>query len=79
MMGKVTDAWTSATMSADPEIDTIIQDAPTDWMSPPKLDAKLASQTARKIGTRSGESEDTGATAGAGRRSAMPAEWMAAG
>lgn len=49
MMGSETDAWTRATIPADP-IEVIIHEAPTDWIRPPKFDARLAIQTARKIG-----------------------------
>ena len=57
MMGRVTEACTSATIPADP-IEVIIQDAPTDWIRPPKFDARLAIQTARKIGLFSDASSD---------------------
>jgi hypothetical protein len=49
MIGKVTEAWTSATIPAE-LIEVIIHEAPTDWIRPPKFDARLAIQTARKIG-----------------------------
>jgi hypothetical protein len=35
--------------------EVIIHDAPTDWISPPKFDARLAIQTARNIGSAKGE------------------------
>jgi len=63
MIGSVIDDWTSATMSGDGAIDTIIQDAPTDWIMPPKLEAMLAIQTARKTGLRSGDSAPPGLAA----------------
>src|SRR3546814_8330098 len=44
MIGSVTDAWTSATSSALP-IEVIIHEAPTDWIRPPKLEARLEIQT----------------------------------
>ena len=50
MIGSVTDACTSATMSADGAIEIIIHDAPTDWISPPRLESVLAIQTPRKTG-----------------------------
>jgi hypothetical protein len=34
------------------------QDAPTDWISPPKLEARLASHTARKTPCWNGASGD---------------------
>jgi len=37
----------------------ISQAAPTDWISPPKLEARLATHTARKIGCRKGDNGDT--------------------
>ena len=49
-IGSATDACTSATMVADSEIESIIQEAPTDWIRPPKLESVLAPQTARKTG-----------------------------
>ncbi|MDX3910860.1 MAG: hypothetical protein QHC67_13730 [Sphingobium sp.] len=55
MIGNVVDDCTNATNAGDLVSDVIIQDAPTDWMSPPKFDAMLASHTARKIGMRRGE------------------------
>ena len=48
--GSATDACTSATMSADCAIESISQDAPTDWIIPPKCEETLANQTLRKIG-----------------------------
>src|SRR3546814_15964075 len=53
MIGSVTDAWTSATSSALP-IEVIIDEAPTDWIRPPKLEARLGIQTARNSGLVSG-------------------------
>ena len=52
MIGSVVEACTSATMSADEEIEAIIQAAPTAWISPPKFEARLASQIVRNIGLR---------------------------
>jgi hypothetical protein len=66
MIGKVVDACTSATIAGEGASAVIIHDAPTDWISPPKLDAMLASHTARKIGTRSGEVGAGAAPAGVG-------------
>ncbi len=48
--GNVTDACTSATISADCPSEIIIHDAPTDWISPPRLETKLADQMRRKTG-----------------------------
>jgi len=42
-------------MLAELAIDVIIHEAPTDWISPPKLEARLANQTARKTLLRSGD------------------------
>src|SRR5690349_1643846 len=56
MTGSVVEACTRATRSADPVIDVISQAAPTDWMRLPRLDARLASHTARKIGWLKGTS-----------------------
>jgi hypothetical protein len=39
-------------------MDVISQAAPTDWISPPKLEARLASHTARKMRCRKGDKED---------------------
>ena len=52
MIGSVVEACTSATMLAEVVIVVIIQAAPTAWTSPPKFEARLASQIARKIGLR---------------------------
>ena len=54
MTGSVVEACTSATMSGESAIEVIIQEAPTIWTRPPKLEARLANHTARKIGWRSG-------------------------
>jgi hypothetical protein len=58
MMGSVTDACTSATMPADCAMEVIIHAAPTDCISPPRLETVLAAQTARNTGNRSGDSAD---------------------
>jgi hypothetical protein len=50
MIGSVTDTWTSATIAGAGAIESISQDAPTDWISPPKLATVLASQTLRNTG-----------------------------
>src|SRR5690606_31553772 len=52
--GRVVEAWTSATMSGEVAIEGISQEAPTACIRPPKLDDRLANQTARKIGWRKG-------------------------
>jgi hypothetical protein len=56
MTGNATEACTSATMSGDAAIESINQDAPTDWISPPRFDTVLASHSARNTGWRSGAS-----------------------
>src|SRR6478609_5209132 len=48
MIGRVVEAWTRATSSAEAAIEVISQEAPTDWIRPPKFEIRLASQTARK-------------------------------
>ena len=58
MIGSEVEACTSATMSAEPVIEVISQAAPTDWIRPPRLDARLAIQTARKIVWLNGASAD---------------------
>ncbi len=52
--GSAVEAWTSATMSDDEEIEVISQAAPTPWIRPPKLENRLAVQTARKVPCRNG-------------------------
>jgi hypothetical protein len=47
-----------AIIPADAPREVISQAAPTDSIKLPKLDARLASQTARKIGCQKGESAD---------------------
>jgi hypothetical protein len=54
MIGRVFEVCTSATRSADPASAVMSHAAPTDWMSPPKLEDRLASHTARKIPCSSG-------------------------
>ena len=58
MIGSVVEACTSATMLAEVVIVVIIQAAPTACTSPPKFEARLASQIARKIGLLSGASAE---------------------
>ena len=58
MIGSVVEACTRAMRSADAPIDVISQAAPTDWISPPKLEARLATQTTRKIRCRNGAKAD---------------------
>ncbi|MNI59828.1 hypothetical protein D3C73_1150080 [compost metagenome] len=53
MIGRVTDACTRAVIWAE-AMEVIIQAAPTDWISPPKLVTRLVIHTARKIGCFSG-------------------------
>ena len=50
MMGSETEACTSATMSGDGAIESIIHEAPTDWIRLPKFDSRLAIQMSRKTG-----------------------------
>src|SRR6185436_1343343 len=64
MIGRVIEVCTNATMSGDGAIDVIIQDAPTDWISPPRFDSVLAIQTDRNTGNRKGDSADTGGSPG---------------
>jgi hypothetical protein len=66
MIGNVTDVCTSATMCAESAIDVIIQEAPTDWIKPPRLEIVLAIQTARNVGKRNGEIAETGTASGVG-------------
>src|SRR3546814_20963919 len=49
MIGSVVEDCTRATSCGESTSDAIIQDAPTDWMRPPKFEAMLAIQTARKV------------------------------
>ena len=58
MIGSEVDAWTSATMSSEAAIEVISQAAPTDWIRPPRLEARLASHTARNTGWVIGASGD---------------------
>ena len=44
-------------INPSPEMIVISQAAPTAWIRPPKLEAKLANQIARKVGLRSGASD----------------------
>ncbi|BBF71112.1 hypothetical protein SBA_ch1_33120 [Sphingomonas bisphenolicum] len=55
MIGKVVAAGTSAISCGEADSEVIIQAAPTDWIRPPKFDARLAVQIARKMGMESGE------------------------
>ncbi|MNU62484.1 hypothetical protein D3C71_517120 [compost metagenome] len=55
MIGRVIEAWTRATIWAE-AMEDIIQAAPTDWIRPPKLVARLVIQTARNTGWFSGAS-----------------------
>jgi hypothetical protein len=75
MKGTV-DVWTSAIILGEPDSDVIIHAAPTDWISPPKLDAIEESQIARKMGIRNGDDAEAALSTSAGgaelMRSAMP-------
>src|SRR3546814_9488055 len=55
MIGSVVEDCTRATSCGESTSDAIIQDAPTDWMRPPKFEAMLAIQTARKVDICSGD------------------------
>src|SRR5262245_22449439 len=48
MIGSTVEACTRATTSAVGASDVMSHDAPTDWISPPKLETRLATQSARK-------------------------------
>jgi hypothetical protein len=50
MIGSATAACTSATISAACVSEIISQEAPTDWISPPRFDSMLDAHTARNIG-----------------------------
>lgn len=54
-MGSVTDAGTSAISWGEPDSEVMSQAAPTDWISPPKFEARLANQTALKMGVENGD------------------------
>src|SRR6185312_162722 len=49
MMGSVVEAWTSATICGEGARDVISHAAPTDSMSPPKLETRLAAQMETKM------------------------------
>ena len=75
MIGSVVAAGTSAISIGDADSEIIIQAAPTDWISPPKLDARLAIQMARKVGTEKG---DGAGGDSAGDTPPMKRNWIAA-
>src|ERR671917_612393 len=52
------EACTGATSPAEPVRDVISHAAPTDWISPPRLEMRKASHTARKAACRRGEKGD---------------------
>src|SRR5690606_31711227 len=54
MTGSVVAACTKATISSEEDMVVIIQAAPTVWTRPPRLDAKVAVQSARKVACRKG-------------------------
>src|SRR3954467_15541016 len=58
MIGSVVDACTSAIWPGVPPMEVISHAAPTDWIRPPKFDARLAIQISRKIVCRNGASWD---------------------
>jgi len=49
MIGRVTEAWTNATIRSDEVRAVIIQAAPTDCTRPPKFDASVAIQSMRNV------------------------------
>jgi hypothetical protein len=59
MTGKVVAAGTSAISKGEAESEVIIHAAATDWINPPKLEARLAIQMARKMGTEKGDGDFT--------------------
>ena len=63
MTGSVVEACTSAIMSGEAAIVVISHEAATAWISPPKFETSVASQTARKIGWRNGTNGEAGAGA----------------
>ena len=67
------EAWTIATSCGELDSEAIVHDALTPWIRLPKLDAKLAIHTARKIGKLSGDGGigGSGADWGAGGVSAV--------
>ena len=65
MIGSAAEACTRATRSADCVMDVISQAAPTPWISEPRFEARLASQTERKMPCPKGAKARTRAGAGA--------------
>src|SRR5690606_825791 len=59
-IGSVIAACPRVTICGDAPRSTIIQAAPTPWIMPPKLDARVAIHTERKIRYRNGEKADLG-------------------
>ncbi|MDR7155344.1 hypothetical protein J2W40_002171 [Sphingobium xenophagum] len=55
MIGSVVAAGTNAISIGEADSEIIIHAAPTDWISPPKFDARLAIQIARKVGMEKGD------------------------
>ena len=74
MIGSEVEAWTSATILAEEVIEAIIQAAPTDWMSPPKLEIRLAAQITRKVSFLKGARGDV--RSGKGRHSFSTQRWL---
>ena len=72
MIGSVVEACTSATMLAEAAIVVIIQAAPTAWISPPKFEARVASQIARNVGFLSGASAEARGFAAVSMARAIP-------
>ncbi|GHD01192.1 hypothetical protein GCM10019060_35420 [Novosphingobium pokkalii] len=57
MSGSVAEACTRATICLDGVSVVIIHAAPTDWMTEPKFDTRMAIQIWRKAACRNGEKE----------------------
>lgn len=58
MIGRAVEACTSATIPTEFEMVVIIQAAPTDWISEPKFEERLAIQIVRKVSFLNGASGD---------------------
>ena len=58
MIGSEVEACTSATIFTESVIDVIIQAAPTAWINPPKLEARLATQMTRNVSCLNGANGD---------------------
>ena len=69
MMGSVVAVWTRLTSTGDAASEIISHDAPTDWINPPKREARLAIQTSRNMAKAKG---DEGAGRGSVSAAMMP-------